>query len=135
MYDAEVQTINGFPVRGEAKFAALYYDFLEMNVEVSEERKLHVEKLTEDEFESLKKRLAEECTNKENCDKCYIDEGDCRLLHGWKKEGDGFRHSYPLLGEYLPDLKKVILYKDNIDNASGKPTYNGVLSTYIQGNG
>lgn len=131
MYDAEVQTINGFPVRGEAKFAALYYDFLEMNVEVSEERQLHVEKLTEDEFESLKKRLAEECTNKENCDKCYIDEGDCRLLHGWKKEGDGFRHSYPLLGEYLPDLKKVILYKDNIDDASGKPTYNGVLSTYI----
>jgi hypothetical protein len=54
-------------------------------------------------------------------------------LHGWKKEegSDNYTYSYPILGEYLPDLKKVVLYWNNIDNACGKPTYNGVLSTYI----
>ena len=129
-------------ITGELNFGTIYWDFLgsvnsrskgsdTKRVEVSDERKSRSEEMTENEFERLKKRIAKNCPKKELCVRCSIDKGDCRLLHGWKKEGDVFRHSYPLLGEYLPDLKKVVLYKDNIDYACGEPTYNGVLSTYI----
>lgn len=126
----------------ELYFVDIFSDFLgsvnsqgEQNdskrVEVSKERKCRSEEMPENEFEELKKKLAKKCFNKEKCGNCYIEKGDCPLLHGWKKEGVVYKHSYPILGEYLPDLKKVVLYKDNIDDVCGKPTYNGVLSTYI----
>ena len=101
-----------------------------IRVEVSKERKYRLEEMKEKEFEELKKRLAENCSK---CDRCSIDKGDCRLLQGWKKEegSDKYTYSYPLLGEYLHGLKKVVLYKNNIDDACGEPTYNGILSTYI----
>lgn len=129
MYDAEVHGINGIP-ECEFRFAILYGDFIN-EVVVSEERKCRIEEMTEDKYEELKKSLIENCPKKEICDRCCIDKGDCRLLHGWKKEGAVYKHSYTLLGEYLPDSKTVILYVNNIDDACGKPTYNGVLSTYI----
>lgn len=123
-------------------FETIYWNFLgsvnsqneesdAKRVEVSNERKSRSEEITENEFEELKKRLAQNCPQKEICHRCSIDKGDCRLLHGWKKEGDGFRYSYPLLGEYRSNQKKVVLYVKNIDHACEKPTYNGVLSTYI----
>lgn len=129
-------------ITGELNFGTIYWDFLgsvnsrskgsdTKRVEVSDERKSRSEEMTENEFERLKKRIAKNCPKKELCDRCSIDKEDCRLLHGWKKEGAVYKHSYPWLGKYLPDSKKVVLYKDNIDYACGKPTYNGVLSTYI----
>ena len=131
MYKTEIQKINGFPAESNANFDALYYEFLKTNVEVSEERKCFTEELTEDEFEKLKERLVKNCPQKDTCHRCSIDKGDCRLLHGWKKEGSSYKHFYAKLGEYLQDSKKVVLYVNNIDDACGKPTYNGVLSTYI----
>ena len=134
----------GLYEKSELKFEKIYDDFLgsvnsqggqkeAKRVEVSEERKCRLEKMSENEFEELKKKLAKKCSNKEKCGNCYIEKGDCPLLHGWKKEegGDKYTYSYKILGEYLPDLKKVVLYVKNIDDACGKPTYNGVLSTYI----
>ena len=132
----------GLYEKSELKFEKIYDDFLgsvnsqggqkeAKSVEVSEERKCRLEKMSEDEFEELKKRLVKNCPKKKDCHSCSIDKGDCPLLNPWKKEGDGYWHSYSLLGEYLPDLKKVVLYVNNIDDACGKPTYNGVLSTYV----
>lgn len=131
MYETEVHGINGFS-ECAFSFAILYGDFIN-EVVVSEEKKKRSEKLTKAEFENLRKRLVHNCPKKEICHRCSIENGDCRLLHGWKKEegSDNYTYSYPILGEYLPDLKKVVLYWNNIDNACGKPTYNGVLSTYI----
>lgn len=131
MYETEVHGINGFS-ECAFSFAILYGDFIN-EVVVSEEKKQRSEKLTKAEFENLRKRLVHNCPKKEICHRCSIENGDCRLLHGWKKEesSDNYTYSYPILGEYLPDLKKVVLYWNNIDNACGKPTYNGVLSTYI----
>ena len=122
MYNTDFEEIKDWWLPG------LYRDFL-TKVEVSQEEKRRYEKLTEDEFKRLKKRLAENCPKK--CHKCSIDKGDCWLLHGWKKEGAVYKHSYPLLGEYLPNSKTVVIYVKNIDDACEKPTYNGVLPTYI----
>lgn len=129
VYDAEVQKLNRISERG-FRFAILCGDFIN-EVVVSVERKCRIEEMTEDEYEELKKRLTENCPKKEICGICSIDKGDCWLLHGWKKEGAVYKHFYPLLGEYLSDSKTVVLYVNNIDDACGKPTYNGVLSTYI----
>lgn len=129
MYDALVRKINGIS-ECDFRFAIIYGDFMK-EVVVSEERKCHLEKMTKDEYEEIKKSLTDNCPKKEDCDRCSIDKGDCRLLHGWKKEGAVYKHSYPLLGEYLPISKTVVLYVKNIDDACEKPTYNGVLPTYI----
>lgn len=149
-YDDECDLINEMyenhlhlvEITGELNFENIFENFLgsvnsrskgsdTKRVEVSDERKSRSEEKTENKFERLKKRIAKNCPKKELCVRCSIDKGDCRLLHGWKKEGAVYKHSYPWLGEYLPDSKKVVLYKDNIDDACGEPTYNGVLSTYI----
>ena len=133
MFKAELPIIMG---KSEScgLFEWLYRSFLssddETKIIVSQDGE-RSESMTEDQFESLKKRLAKNCPMKEMCDGCYIDKGDCPLLVGWKKEGDEYRHSYSLLGEYDSNMKKVILYKCNIDDACGKPTYKGVLPTYI----
>lgn len=129
MYNVEVNKINEIDER-DFRFDILY-DFFIKEVVVSEERKCHLEKMTKDEYEEIKKSLTENCPKKEDCDRCSIDKGDCWLLHGWKKEGAVYKHSYPLLGEYLPNSKTVVIYVKNIDDACEKPTYNGVLPTYI----
>lgn len=131
MYETEVHGINGFS-ECAFSFAILYGDFIN-EVVVSEEEKKRSEKLTKAEFENLRKRLVHNCPKKEICHRCSIENGDCRLLHGWKKEegSDNYTYSYPILGEYLPELKKVVLYVNNIDESCGKSTYKGVLSTYI----
>ena len=100
IYDIFLGSVNSQGEESDAK-----------RVEVSKERKCRSAEMTESEFEELKKRLAKKCPKIELCVRCSIDKGDCRLLHGWKKEGDGFRHSYPLLGKYLPDLKNAALKK------------------------
>lgn len=153
MYEIKVQEINGFPVN----FDGLYFDFLNKNVKVSQERKLRSEKLTEEQFERLKKRLAEFCPHKEKCKQIScphprpcceplgVDVADAieRLLgtgldykncglYGWRKKTDNvYENSYPILGEYCSEMKQVILYVNNIDDACGEPTYKGVLPTYI----
>ncbi len=141
MYENE----NGLDKIRELNFGNIYSKFLGpvnsqdeqkevKRVEVSEERKCRPEEISENEFEELKKRLEKDCPRKKECHRCSIDQGDCPLLNPWKKEGGEFKfkHSYQILGEYQPELKKVVLYKKNIDDACyGEPTYNGVLSTYI----
>ncbi len=149
MYNTDFKEIRDWWLPG------LYRDFLKANVEVSKESKRRAEKLTEEEFERLKKRLADVCPQKEKCKelrRCrpcceavgvdvadaierLIGDGlDFRIckLYGWKKkDGNVYENSYPVLGEYLSKEKKVVLYVYNIDDACGEPTYNGVLSTYI----
>ena len=69
-----------------------------------------------------------------DCNGCSIDKDDCPLLKPWKPKGsDEYTSSYPLLGEYLPKSKRVVLYEKNIHDACEKEehTYNCVLSTYI----
>jgi hypothetical protein len=105
-------------------------------VEVSKERGCRPVKMKENVFEEMKKRLEKNCPKKKDCSKCSIDKKDdyyCPLLKPWTKEegSDEYTSSYTLLGEYLPKLKRVKLYVDNIKDACGEPTYNGVLSTYI----
>ena len=131
MYKDEIQMIHFGG--SNLDFQELYYSFLSFGsmegreegskVKV-EDRGFKEEKLTKGEFERLAKNCPKKCSN------CSFV--DCWLLHGWKRVGDEFWHTYPLLGEYLPDKKKVILYVKNIDDVCRKrPTYNGVLSTYI----
>ena len=133
---------NGLGEINDLNFGYIYKNFLgsvnlqgEQNeakrVEVSNNRECRPEKMSEDDYEELKKRLKKNCLKKEDCPKCSIDQEDCPLIRDWKQEGAVYKHSYPILGEYLPDLKKVVLYRKNIDDACGEPTYNGVLSTYV----
>lgn len=130
MYKTKVQGIEKV-FDCDDVFEALYVKNFVSQVEISKDNESQTETLTEEEYENLKKSLTENCPKKEICHRCSIDKGDCRLLHGWKKEGNIYKHSYPLLGEYMPDTKKVVLYVNNIDAECDSPTYNGVLSTYI----
>jgi len=128
MYKAKVQGIEKV-FDCDDVFDAIYVRFLRSpKVEIFKD-KTRTETLTEDEFAKLKKLLSERCPRKEKCQRCFIDV-DCPLLIGWEKKGDVFEHSYPLLGEYFPEEKKVVLYV-NDDDCKGQHTYKGVLSTYI----
>lgn len=133
MFKAELPIIMGNS-ESCGLFEWLYRSFLssddETKIIVSQDGE-RSESMTEDQFESLKKRLAKNCPMKKTCYRCSIDKGDCPLLVGWEKEGDEYRHSYSLLGEYCSEMKQVVLYVNNIDDACGKPTYKGVLPTYI----
>ena len=128
MYEAEVAKINEIDER-DFRFAILYDDFIN-EVVVSERKEQRSEKLTKTEFEKLKNKLVKDCPKKKECPihECSLKKGDCWLLTGWEKEDDIYKTSYKILGEYLPNKKKVVLYVNNIGE---KPTFKGVLPTYI----
>ena len=119
-------------------FNYIIIDVIE-NTELKE-RKNHDDKLSKSKVEKLRKEL-----------RCLLEGGKWQHEHEvptdviakWKKEildwaWDDDKKPYvcsvPLLGEYIPKDKKVILYLKNIEDACKKdnvPYYCGVLSTYI----
>ena len=98
---------------------AIYNTTLEMR-----DRECRYSYLTKSAFERLNKTLQKE--NPENC----------KLSNGWEWDDELKKYvfKYDLLGEYIPNEKKVILYEKNIEDAcnrDGIPYYCGELTTYI----
>ena len=58
----------------------------------------------------------------------YLRDGNKGIWKG-NKDREKYESRYPLLGEYLPSEKKVILYKSNIEAASKR---DNVLSDVIE---
>ena len=98
---------------------AIYDTTLEMR-----DRECRYSYLTKSAFERLNKTLRKE--NPEN----YILSDDWE----WNDELKKYVFKYNLLGEYIPNEKKVILYEKNIEDACTRddvPYYCGELTTYI----
>ena len=153
-YDDECDLINEMyenhlhlvEITGELNFENIFENFLGSvnsqdeqievkSVEVSKERRCRPVSINENVYQEIKKRLKENCPKMKDCNGCSIDKDDCPLLKPWNKEkgSDEYTSSDLLLGEYLPESKRVVLYVKNIDEACEKEehTYNCVLSTYI----
>lgn len=87
------------------------------------ERKDRVNTLSKTKFEKLRKELRnEECV--------WQYEKDWL----WNNTNQQYECSTPLLGEYIPEVKKVVLYLKNIEDACANDSIDfscGVLTTYI----
>lgn len=87
------------------------------------DRKYRVNTLSKTKFEKLRKELrSKECV--------WQHEKDWL----WNNTNQQYECSTPLLGEYIPEEKKVVLYVKNVEDACGgdKDLFSyGVITTYI----
>ena len=107
----------------ENTFNDIARDVIE-RTEISDMEKYRITHLSKTKYEKLRKEFR---SNDE-------DVSEYENNWEWNKDLKKYEYRYYPLGEYLPDKKKVILYKKNIEKVcayDGVPFYCVVLTTFI----
>ena len=121
MYGTHIKSIKD-KLGEELSFRALYDYYLEPErVVITTEHNKKRETISLHDYEEMRKQLNNDFP---------------ASFKNWEESENGFSHSYIVCGEYCSDLKRVILYVDNIklicqNPKEWKAVRNQTLKTYV----